>query len=166
MTQAWENSVQRIAIGSDHAGLDLKESLRMHLQSKGIEAIDLGTTSKDSVDYPDFAEKVAALVSKGTVSQGILICGTGVGMSITANKYPGVRAAVATNSFMAKMARAHNHANILCLGSRVIEEDIAKEILEAWLNEPFEGGRHERRVSKILQLDRGIVPPTSKEMEK
>jgi ribose 5-phosphate isomerase B len=155
---AWENKVRRIALGSDHAGFKLKESIKTVLQNKGIEAVDMGTNGTESVDYPDFAEKVARVVSQGSIPEGILICGTGIGMSITANKFPNVRAAVAPTVQMAKMSRAHNDSNILCLGERVVDEPTAKEIVTAWLDEPFEGGRHERRVNKIKELDRQIVP--------
>jgi ribose 5-phosphate isomerase B len=143
------HSTQPIAIASDHAGYPLKESLKKHLLSKGTETEDFGTRSEDSVDYPDYAKRVAEAVSTGKAKQGILVCGTGIGMSMTANRFPGVRAAVATTPFMAKMARAHNDANVLCLGSRVVDEKAAREILDQWLSEPFEGGRHERRVKKI-----------------
>lgn len=158
MTQAWERSIRRIAIASDHGGFEMKEALKKHLQSKGIEAVDLGTTTADSVDYPDFAERVASLVSQKKIGEGVLVCGTGIGMSITANKFSGVRAAVATTPFMAKMSRAHNDANVLCLGARVIDISAAKELLDVWLEEPFEGGRHAKRVAKMSELDRGIVP--------
>ena len=157
--QAWEKSARRIAIGSDHAGLKLKEAIKRQLGSQGIETIDVGTHTGDSVDYPDLAEKVARLVSTGKIPEGILVCGTGIGMSITANKYPGVRAAVAPTPFMAKMARAHNDANVLCIGARVVTQEQTEEILQAWLGEPFEGGRHQRRVDKMKALDRAIVPP-------
>ena len=165
MSQPWEKSLRRIAIASDHGGFELKEELKKHLRSKGIEAVDLGTDSTDSVDYPDFAEDLARLISSGKMAEGILVCGTGIGMSITANKFPGVRAAVAATPFMGKMAHAHNNANILCLGSRVVEPSAAKEILDSWLEQPFEQGRHERRVKKITDLDKGIVspPPRNKE---
>ncbi len=155
----WEKSIRRIAIGSDHAAFELKEAIKKHLQSKGIDAIDVGTHTTDSVDYPDFAEKVAGMISDGKVGEGILACGTGIGMSITANKYPGVRAAVAPTEFMAKMSRAHNDANILCLGARVVDIPVALKIVDIWLSEPFEGGRHARRVDKIKLLDKGIIPP-------
>jgi ribose 5-phosphate isomerase B len=163
MTEAWERKIRRIAIASDHAALELKEKVLKFLQNKGIEAIDCGAHGSESVDYPDFAEKVALLVSSGRIPEGILICGTGIGMSMAANKYPGVRAAVASNVFMAKMSRAHNDANILCLGARVLDEKSAMEIIYAWLSEPFEGGRHQRRVDKLKQLDKGILPPSKLE---
>ena len=140
-----------IAIGSDHAGFDLKEYLLEEelAPRKNLEAKDLGTDSRDSVDYPDFAKKVAKKVIDGEVDLGILICGTGVGMSMTANKFAGIRAVDATNSYMAKMSRRHNNSNILCLGSRNIGAELAAQILSDWMNEDFEGGRHQRRVDKI-----------------
>ena len=149
MSEAWERSVRRIAIASDHGGFKYKEKIKKHLESLGIEAIDLGPEAPDSVDYPDYARKVAELVSQKRIAEGILVCGTGIGMSMTANKYPGVRAAVVTDPFTAKMSRAHNNANILCLGERVIDESMILELVDTWINEPFEGGRHERRVGKI-----------------
>lgn len=166
MVEAWERSIRRVALGSDHAALELKEAIKKHLQLKGIEAIDCGTHTSESCDYPDYAEKVASLVSSGRVSEGILVCGTGIGMSMTANKYPNVRAAVATTPFMAKSARGHNDANILCLGARVVEIESALGLVDLFLSEPFEGGRHARRVDKIRQLDRGIIPPSKLENDK
>jgi ribose 5-phosphate isomerase B len=120
MAEAWERSIRRVALGSDHAALDLKEAIKKHLQSDGVDAIDCGAHTTESSDYPDYAEKVASLVSTGRASEGILVCGTGIGMSITANKYPGIRAAVVTTPFMAKSCRSHNDANVLCLGARVV----------------------------------------------
>jgi ribose 5-phosphate isomerase B len=149
--------MRRVAIGSDHAGFKLKEALIRHLRSKGIDAVDVGTHSTETVDYPDYGEKVARMISQGKLKEGILICGTGVGMSMTANKFPGVRAAVVSNPFTAKSSRQHNDANILCLGERITDEATAKELLDIWLNEPFEGGRHQKRVDKIKELDKGIV---------
>lgn len=165
MTQAWEKSVRRIVIGSDHAGFELKNKICQHLKKQGIDAVDIGPQSADSVDYPDFAEKVARSVSEGRFAEGILVCGTGIGMSITANKIPGVRAAVVTNVFMAKSSRGHNDANVLCLGSRVTDEPLALQIVDTWIAEPFEGGRHARRVDKMKELDRAIValPPKPEE---
>ncbi len=140
---------RHIALGSDHAGFALKEILRTELESQGIRVTDVGAESVDSVDYPDYAAHVARLVSKKEVPEGILVCGTGIGMSITANRFPGVRAAVAVTPEMAKLARAHNNANVLCLGSRLIDEKAARLIMKVFLSEPFEGGRHVRRVEKI-----------------
>ncbi len=114
-----------LVIGSDHGGLDLKEAVKVSLTARGIAVEDYGTDNGDSVDYPDFAEKVAGAISRGDVTLGILICGTGIGMSIAANKFPGVRAALATDEFMAQMAKEHNNANILVLGGRVLSVDLA-----------------------------------------
>lgn len=140
-----------IAIGSDHAGFDLKEYLLEEelAPRKNLEVRDLGTDSRNSVDYPDFAKKVAKKVADGEVDFGILICGTGVGMSMTANKFAEIRAVNATNSYMAKMSRRHNDSNVLCLGSRNLGTKLAAHILSDWLNEDFDGGRHQRRVNKI-----------------
>jgi ribose 5-phosphate isomerase B len=140
---------RRIAIGSDHAGFPLKEHLRAVLEERGCEVHDAGTTSEASCDYPDFAHAVAGRVAKGEADVGVLVCGTGVGMSITANKHQGVRAVVCSECFSAKMARAHNDANVLCMGQRVVGAGLATEILDAFLGAKFEGGRHERRVGKI-----------------
>jgi ribose 5-phosphate isomerase B len=159
MTPATQK-LRQIALACDHAGYPLKEALKGHLRGKGIEIVDFGTNSADPVDYPNFAAQVARAISAGQLDEGILICGTGIGMAIAANKFPGVRAAVAPLPFMAKMARAHNNANVLCLGGRVLDETAAKAIVDVWLSEPFEGGRHEGRVNKIRKLDRGITPPS------
>ncbi|MBX5481672.1 MAG: ribose 5-phosphate isomerase B [Myxococcaceae bacterium] len=145
----------KIAIASDHAGLRLKVELVELLLSRGHELDDLGTYNNDSVDYPDFATQVALAVREGRADRGVLICGTGIGMSIVANKYRGIRAAVCTSEFEAKMARAHNDANVLCLGQRVIGPGLAGTILQAFLDTPFEGGRHERRVQKIRDAEEG-----------
>ncbi|HLG19696.1 MAG TPA: ribose 5-phosphate isomerase B [Bdellovibrionota bacterium] len=164
MKAAPQRSTSKIAIAADHAGYKLKEVLKTYLRSKGIDTVDFGTNSPESVDYPDYAKLVADPISSGEIAQGILICGTGIGMSITANKYPGVRAAVAATPYMAEMARAHNNANILCLGGRVVDEPTARQILDAWLAEPFEGGRHERRVEKMNELDRSRTPEKAKRL--
>jgi ribose 5-phosphate isomerase B len=153
MTPGPSKSSRRIALGSDHAGFSLKEALKKHLEVREIVVTDVGTDSADSVDYPDQAADVAFMVSKGEVPEGILVCGTGIGMCIAANKFAGVRAADAVTTEMAKLARSHNDANILCLGARLIDEKTALEILDVWLAEPFDGGRHERRVKKIRALD-------------
>lgn len=143
----------KVAIASDHAGLSLKRELVEVLKSRGDEINDLGTHSGDSVDYPDFASHVARAVGGAEVDRGVLVCGTGIGMSIVANKHRGVRAAVCTSEFEARMARAHNDANVLCLGQRVVGPGIARAILEAFLGTAFEGGRHERRVQKIRDVE-------------
>src|SRR5216684_8467292 len=142
-----------LGIASDHAGLQLKEELLTAIRSRKLSMVDFGTFSGDSVDYPDFAAKVARAVANGECALGLLVCGTGIGMSIVANKYRGVRAAVCTSEFEARMARGHNDANVLCLGQRVVGPGIAKTILETFLDQPFESGRHERRVQKIRDAE-------------
>ncbi|RME24887.1 MAG: ribose 5-phosphate isomerase B [Deltaproteobacteria bacterium] len=144
----------RIAAGSDHAGLDLKLLLVEHLRKLGHEVEDLGTHSAESCDYPDYAAAVARAVQAGDADQGLLVCGTGVGMAIAANKLPGVRAAVVSDTFSAHATRQHNDANVLCLGQRVVGPGLALDILDAWLAARFEGGRHQRRVDKIEALAR------------
>jgi RpiB/LacA/LacB family sugar-phosphate isomerase len=143
----------RIALGSDHAGFELKTYLREILEREKHAVVDVGTGSEDSVDYTDFGIKVAQLVSGGQVERGVLICGTGIGMSITANKIRGVRAALVHDLFTAIQSRRHVDANVLVLGGRVVGKGLAEEILKSWLNEPFEGGRHARRIEKISKLE-------------
>jgi ribose 5-phosphate isomerase B len=143
----------KLVIASDHAGLGLKTELLEVLKARGVEVQDLGTHSGESVDYPDFASRLSRSVGAGDFPLGVLICGTGIGMSIVANKYRGVRAAVCTTEFEARMARAHNDANVLCLGQRVVGGGVARAILEAFLSQPFEGGRHEKRVQKIRDAE-------------
>lgn len=140
-----------IIIGSDHAGLSLKQECTTYLQQKEISVQDLGTDSEASCDYPEFAVKVGKRVLETSVP-GILICGTGLGMSMTANRISNIRAALCTNEIMAKMARKHNNANILCLGARIIGSDLAKSILETFLNTEFEGDRHQKRIDLIDTL--------------
>ncbi|RQW83282.1 MAG: ribose 5-phosphate isomerase B [Geobacter sp.] len=143
-----------IVIGSDHGGFELKEAIKSLLQTRSIAVEDLGTKNgNDSVDYPDFGESVARKVSTGEAEKGILVCGTGIGMSIVANKFPGVRAALAADIYMAKMAKLHNNANILVLGGRVLDEDEAREMVATWLDTSFEGGRHQSRLDKISALE-------------
>lgn len=144
----------KIAIGSDHAGMMLGVDLAKSLTEAGHHVEDLGTYSEASVDYPDFAKKVADSVASGKTELGILVCGTGIGMSITANKVHGVRAAVCRTEFEAKMARAHNDANVLCLGQRVTGPGLAKEIVRAFISGSFEGGRHAGRIAKITALEK------------
>lgn len=143
-------------IGSDHGGLEMKEELVKALASRNIPVKDCGTTNGDSVDYPDFAEKVAAAVSRGEAELGVLVCGTGIGMSIVANKFPGVRAALATDEFMAQMAKEHNNANILVLGGRVLSVELAKKMVNVWLDTAYEGGRHQLRLDKIAQVEAAV----------
>jgi len=138
-----------IAIGCDHAGLALKNALRTALEQRGELVQDVGTYSEASCDYPDFAHAVASGVASGRYRFGLLVCGTGVGMAIAANRHPGVRAVVCGESFSAKMSRSHNDANVLCLGARVIGPGVALEILDVFLATAFEGGRHAARVGKI-----------------
>ena len=140
---------ERIPIASDHAGFELKEKLRRALEEAGFEVEDVGTHSSTSTDYPDFAHPVAQEVSRGEVRRGVLLCGTGLGMSYVANRYPHVRAAVAWSPEVAELARKHNDANILVLPARFLSEEDGVKILRTWLETPFEGGRHERRVGKI-----------------
>ena len=150
-----------IAIGSDHGGFELKEAIKNLLLERNIALEDLGTDNGNSVDYPDFGEKVARLVSSGAAEKGVLVCGTGIGMSIVANKFPGVRAALVTDAFMAKMAKQHNNANILVLGGRVIDEKEAREMVSIWLDSPFEGGRHQCRLDKIAELEKEMYKRTT-----
>lgn len=145
----------KVAVGSDHGGLELKKVVNGVLSDEGIQVIDVGTDTPDPVDYPDYAKKVAALVRDGSVDLGILICGTGIGMSIAANKVNGIRAALAWDIFTARMARRHNNANVLTLGGRTTGPELAKEIVKAFVREPFEAGRHEKRVNKIAEIEKG-----------
>ncbi len=143
----------RIIIGSDHAAYDLKEKVKVFLIDKHIHIEDVGSYSKDSVDYPDYGIKVAAEVSSGKFERGILMCGTGIGMSMVANKFPHVRAALCTDLFSAMMSRRHNNSNILVMGGRVIGDVLALEIVKTWLETPFEGGRHQERLEKFDEID-------------
>jgi len=142
-----------IAIGCDHAGVELKQQIVALLKDLHIECIDYGTDSSESVDYPDFGEMVSIAVSSGKIQKGILICGTGIGMSIVANKFPGVRASLCNELFTAKMSRLHNDANILVLGGRIVGRDLAKEIVKTWVSTLFEGERHCRRLEKISRIE-------------
>ena len=153
--QSQLTKVNKIIIGSDHAAFDLKEKLKDHLFQIGKIGMcieDVGTDSEDSVDYPDFGIKVASAVSKGKFERGILLCGTGLGMSMVANRFPHVRAALCNDLFSAIMSRRHNNSNILVIGGRVTGESLAIAILEAWLETPFEGGRHEDRLLKMENI--------------
>ncbi len=144
----------RIAIGSDHRGFHLKEKLTALLQSKGHEIEDVGTTVTDSVDYPDFAALVGRKVSEQTVDRGILICGTGIGMAITANKFPHVRAAPITDEITAEISRRHNDLNVLCLPADMLSPRAVERMVEVWIDTEFEGGRHSRRVDKISEIEK------------
>ncbi|MBI5187490.1 MAG: ribose 5-phosphate isomerase B [Nitrospirae bacterium] len=146
-----------IAIGCDHAGIELKNEVISLLNSLGVECIDYGTNGSESVDYPDFGEKVSEAVSSGEIDRGILICGTGIGMSIVANKFPRIRASLCNDLFTAKMSRLHNDANILVLGGRIVGKDLAKEIVRIWISTPFEGERHCIRLKKISQIEERLT---------
>ncbi|MBI5050930.1 MAG: ribose 5-phosphate isomerase B [Nitrospirae bacterium] len=143
----------KVAIGCDHAGIALKKEILPVLKELSVEWKDFGTNSEESVDYPDFGEKVSELVSKGEADRGILICGTGIGMSIVANKFPGVRASLCSEVYSAKMSRLHNDANLLILPGRIIDQETAKEVVRTWFSTPFEGGRHQRRLDKIKAIE-------------
>lgn len=143
----------RIAIGSDHAGYHLKEIIKSRLLESGTEVDDLGTTSDASVDYPDYAAAVAERVASGASDRGILVCGTGIGMAMAANKVHGIRAASATDLESARLGRKHNDANVLALGARITSTDLALELVQTFLDTPFAGGRHQRRVDKVMALE-------------
>jgi len=143
----------KIAIGADHAGFGLKEDVIELLKGLNHDIVDCGTYNTESVDYPDFGEKVSKMVAAGEVERGILICGTGLGMSMVANKFPNVRAAVCNDLFSAKMSRLHNDANVLVLGGRIIGKDLAAEIVRTWMSTAFEGDRHMRRLNKIKKIE-------------
>ncbi|MGA7144408.1 MAG: ribose 5-phosphate isomerase B [Desulfobacterales bacterium] len=142
-----------MVIGSDHAAYTLKEKIKDYLVKRSIDVEDAGCHSEDSVDYPDFGIKVASMVSTGKFEKGILMCGTGIGMSMVANKFPHVRAALCGGLFSAMMSRRHNDSNILVMGARVIGESLAMEIVKVWLETPFDGGRHQRRLEKFDRID-------------
>jgi ribose 5-phosphate isomerase B len=143
----------RIALGADHAGVALKDQLRQRLDERGIAYTDFGTTGPESVDYPDFATTVAREVASGAFDRGVLVCGTGIGMAIAANKVPGIRAAPIVDEQSAVLSREHNNANVLALGARITSPDQALRLLDLFLDTPFAGGRHERRVDKLTALD-------------
>jgi ribose 5-phosphate isomerase B len=144
----------QIGLACDHGGFDLKEELKNYIKSLGFEPVDLGTFSENSVDYPDYGILVAEKVSRGELEKGILICGTGIGMSIVANKFPRVRAALANDLYSSRCSREHTDANILVIGGRVVGRELAKEIVKVWLDTAFAGGRHKRRVEKIEALEK------------
>jgi ribose 5-phosphate isomerase B len=143
----------RIALGADHAGVVLKEQLKARLDERGILYTDFGTTGTDSVDYPDFATVVARQVASGAFDRGVLVCGTGIGMAIAANKVPGIRAAPVVDEQSAALSREHNDANVLALGARVTSTELAVRLLDLFLDTPFSGGRHQRRLDKLTALD-------------
>ena len=144
---------ETIVVGSDHAAYRMKETIKSYLEDRGFSVEDVGALGTDSVDYPDFGIKVASAVSTGKQKRGILMCGTGLGMSMVANRFPGVRAALCGDIFSAVMSRQHNDANILVLGGRVIGDVLAKEIVRAWLDTEFDGGRHQKRLDKFDRID-------------
>ena len=148
--------MKKIAIASDHGGFDLKESVMGTLRDKGFEIDDLGPSSADSVDYPDYGIKLAQAIVEQKVERGIVICGTGVGMSIVVNRFPGIRGTLCSDVYTAKMCREHNDSNILIMGGRVIDKDLALEIVRIWLKTEFEGGRHQRRLDKINEIDANL----------
>jgi ribose 5-phosphate isomerase B len=144
----------RIAIGADHAGFELKEKIKQQLAGEGFEVADQGTVSNESVDYPDFARKVGEAVARKSADLGVLVCGSGVGMAITANKVPGVRAANVTTEYEAQMSREHNDANVIAIGSRILDEATATRIIDKFVHTAFAGGRHQKRVDKIMEIER------------
>jgi ribose 5-phosphate isomerase B len=146
--------VSTVALGADHAGFELKEALKAWLIEGGYQVLDFGTHSPESVDYPDYAVQVAEAVAAHKVERGVLVCGTGIGMAISANKMPGVRAALCSDLYTARMSREHNDANVLTLGGRLMGREMALDILRMWIETEFLGGRHQRRVDKIDELER------------
>lgn len=158
LPQKPQRPLPRVALGADHAGFTTKARIQRHLESAGYSVDDVGTWSEESVDYPDFAVRVANRVAQGQSDIGILACGTGIGMSIAANKVGGIRAAVAHDALTARMAREHNDANVLAVGARVLGEEQVIAIVEAFLATAFAGGRHQRRVEKIMELDHEPKP--------
>ena len=145
----------KIAIASDHAGYDLKEEIKKHLEDRGIEFIDFGTNNPtDSVNYPDFAHALCSSIQIGETERGILVCGTGIGMSMAANKHTGIRAACCSDTFSARLTRTHNDANVLCFGARVVGIGVATDLVDVFINTEFEGGRHTKRVEMLNALDK------------
>ncbi|WP_206459997.1 ribose 5-phosphate isomerase B [Anaerovorax sp. IOR16] len=142
----------KIALASDHGGFALKEQIKEHLKNRGFELLDLGTNSEESVDYPAFGKACGEAVASGKAELGIVCCGTGIGISMAANKVHGVRCAIATNEYMAEMTKKHNNANVLALGGRVLETQEALKIVDTWLDTEFEGGRHQRRVDMLDEM--------------
>lgn len=140
---------ETIAVAADHGGVELKTLLLADLRARGLDVLDLGTNSTESVDYPDFAQAVAFAIRDGRAARGVLVCGSGIGMSIAANRYPEIRAALVHDNLSARLCRQHNDANVLCLGGRLIGPEVARDCLAAFLDTPFEGGRHARRVAKM-----------------
>ena len=143
----------KLGIGSDHGGFELKEHMKEYLEEENIDYIDYGTNSNESVDYPDYGRRVGEAVIAGEVDRGIVICGTGIGISIAANKVKGIRCALCGDTYSARMSMEHNNANVLALGGRVLGRDLAREIVAVWIKSEFEGGRHARRVDKISEIE-------------
>ncbi len=150
----------RIAVGADHAGYELKDKLKLHLERLGHTVEDCGTNSTDSCDYPDFAHAVACRVATGEAERGVLVCGSGIGMAIAANKTPGIRAANISSEYEARMSREHNDLNVLTMGARILDEKQAKAILDVWLQTRFAGGRHQQRLEKLAALETPKGRPT------
>ncbi|MEK7841601.1 MAG: ribose 5-phosphate isomerase B [Deltaproteobacteria bacterium] len=149
--------MEKIAIASDHTGRELKEDIKVFLKELGFDnVVDMGSNGNESVDYPDYGIPVAEKVSRGELENGILICGTGIGMSIVANKFPNVRAALVNDVYSARMAKEHNNANILVIGGRIAGKGLAREMVKTWLGTKFEGGRHQRRLDKIREIEKGM----------
>ena len=148
--------MKKIAIASDHGGFDLKQTVIAHLLNDGWKIDDLGPSNENSVDYPDYGIKIAEIISNKKVERGIVICGTGLGMSIVVNRFPGIRGTLCSDIYTAKMCRKHNDSNILIMGGRVIGKGLASEIIDTWLNTAFEGGRHQRRLDKINEIDANL----------
>ncbi len=144
----------KIAIGNDHTALEMKNAIKLHLEQKGYEVLDLGTNQPESCDYPIYGEKVGKAVASGEADLGIAICGTGVGISLAAGKVKGIRACVCSEPYTAKLSRMHNDSNVLSFGARVIGIELAKMITDAWLEAEFEGGRHQRRVDMIMKIEK------------
>ena len=156
-------SGMKIALGADHAGFELKQRIQLWLAQRGIPTQDEGTYSTDSVDYPDFARKVGEDVAARRADLGVLVCGSGIGMAISANKVPGIRAANVSSDYEAQMSREHNDANVLCLGARILGPEQALQILDVWLRTSFAGGRHQRRVDKIAGIEQAELEKLSEQ---
>lgn len=146
--------MMKIAMGNDHTAVEMKEAVREHLLERGYEVLDLGTNTTESCDYPEYGEKVGRAVVSGEADLGIVICGTGLGISLAANKVKGIRACVCSEPYTAKLSRMHNNANVLAFGSRVIGVELAKMITDEWLNANYEGGRHQRRVDMLMEIEK------------
>lgn len=143
----------KIAMGNDHTAIGMKEAVKAHLENRGVEVVDFGTNSTESCDYPVYGEKVGRAVAAGEADLGIVICGTGVGISLAANKVKGIRACVCSEPYTAKLSRMHNDSNVLAFGARVIGEEMAKMIVDSWLDAEYEGGRHQRRVDMLMAIE-------------